>query len=391
MATPELLTTSIDVEFRTRVNGTIIQIVSQSASDRFIRIAVTDGGNAEIELPEVGGVVRSYSYGIDLNDGEWHSLSLSFSPRGVVSATIDGSGSADLTLDSDVPSLGVFVEGGYVIVGAEAAATQPGSSPRDIYTTDGGSEGEEVEVVTQTDIYAMSDFFRGCLGELRMGGVLLPFYTEEQLVNSTASLKFVVRRSEGDVNASSDCVLCYQEECQNGGVCEDPSSVFECRCPEGFEDAVCGTNIDECVNSRCINDGVCVDGIASYRCECLIGWTGEFCEEDLDECLAQPCLNGGHCSESLSIGNYTCDCPSDFVGRNCEEVKIKTCAHTPCLNGGTCRDGQNPYTDDLYFCDCLTGYKGTDCEIKKDFCEEFLQPCKNGASCISDDQTYVRS
>jgi hypothetical protein len=47
------------------------------------------------------------------------------------------------------------------------------------------------------------------------------------------------------------------------------------------------------------------------------------------------------------------------------------------------------YGDDLYTCDCTTAYKGADCEIKKDFCEEFQFPCQNGATCISIDSTFV--
>ena len=35
------------------------------------------------------------------------------------------------------------------------------------------------------------NFFRGCIEEVRVAGVLLPFYTEAELVNSTAAMKFV--------------------------------------------------------------------------------------------------------------------------------------------------------------------------------------------------------
>ncbi len=89
-------------------------------------------------------------------------------------------------------------------------------------------------------------------------------------------------------------------------------------------------------------------------------------------------------------GNYTCACPPDYEGHSCEEVKIKTCDHSPCLNGGSCRPGRNAYTDDLYICDCLTLYRGIDCEVKKDFCEENEQPCRNGATCVSVDSLLVR-
>ena len=42
-----------------------------------------------------------------------------------------------------------------------------------------------------------------------------------------------------------------------------------------------------------------------------------------------------------------------------------------------------------YFCDCTTLFKGVDCEEKRDFCEENFRPCKNGATCISDDAKFV--
>lgn len=110
---------------------------------------------------------------------------------------------------------------------------------------------------------------------------------------------------------------------------------------------------------------------------------------DLDECLSSPCENGGQCTQTAFPGNYTCDCPDEYEGHNCEELKIKTCAQSPCLNGGHCRDGVAIVGDDLYNCDCDTGYKGVNCEIKKDFCEEHSYPCRNGATCISKFETYV--
>ena len=50
---------------------------------------------------------------------------------------------------------------------------------------------------------------------------------------------------------------------------------------------------------------------------------------------------------------------------------------------------KDPFSDDLYTCDCTSGFTGQDCETKKDFCIEFNEPCQNGATCISIDSTYV--
>ena len=44
----------------------------------------------------------------------------------------------------------------------------------------------------------------------------------------------------------------------------------------------------------------------------------------------------------------------------------------------------------LHFsCDCTQAYTGKNCERKKDFCEEFGQPCKNNATCTSIDAGFV--
>lgn len=42
-----------------------------------------------------------------------------------------------------------------------------------------------------------------------------------------------------------------------------------------------------------------------------------------------------------------------------------------------------------YFCDCHGLYRGVDCDQKRDFCEENYHPCKNGATCVSVDSTFV--
>ena len=42
-------------------------------------------------------------------------------------------------------------------------------------------------------------------------------------------------------------------------------------------------------------------------------------------------------------------------------IDIDDCASTPCKNGGTCIDGVDAYT-----CDCVPGFKGTNCEIGND-------------------------
>jgi alpha-tubulin suppressor-like RCC1 family protein len=69
-------------------------------------------------------------------------------------------------------------------------------------------------------------------------------------------------------------------------------------------------------------------------------------------CAPSPCQNGGACANGAT--GYTCTCPGNFGGTNCE---IDECAPNPCQNGGTCSGNASGHT-----CACLPGFVGTDCE-----------------------------
>ena len=71
------------------------------------------------------------------------------------------------------------------------------------------------------------DYFRGCLGEVRVGGVILPFFTQAQLANSTVARKFVMLDTEEANNVQEECVVCFEEECSNGGSCSNPKEVIK--------------------------------------------------------------------------------------------------------------------------------------------------------------------
>ena len=73
---------------------------------------------------------------------------------------------------------------------------------------------------------AEDDFFRGCLGEVRVGGVILPFFTQAQLADSTVARKFVMNQDSEDGNGiQEECVVCFEQECVNGGTCSNPQEV----------------------------------------------------------------------------------------------------------------------------------------------------------------------
>ena len=305
-------------------------------------------GSIEVLLPE-GGEEGNFTFGSGLNDGAWHTVVIRPS-AGQVIGEIDGVQELDEYLEdnSTVANLAQFLATAEVVVGSS-------------------SLGDTTQ------------HFRGCMQEVRLGGVLLPFLE----VNSTAGQKFVLE--EQTQLTMGECVLCYEQECQNQGECSQPSEQFECSCPAGFSGSLCEVNIDECFapTAPCVH-GQCEDGVNNYTCSCQPGWTGWLCDQDLDECEAQPCRNNGTCSESAEPGDYTCACLPEYKGKDCQELKVKTCREQPCVNGGTCIEEARTDGPEQYRCDCPNGYEGINCEKQTDFCVKLNVECQNGGTCSSD-------
>lgn len=401
---------TVEVTFRTnRSNGTLLHFVGSDGT--YIRLKVGSDSRLVLDIPlrrsgsQTGGIdsdwiIESSSFGPVVSDGSWHRVLLRLDPQfsGGVKGQVDSGEEEQLALDETV-DLGPFIQTAAQIHLGSSLVPQDSlsSSTRYDIGSQSGSVGQQlVDFVSTLPALANpeaglaeDDFFRGCLGEVRVGGVILPFFTQDQLENSTVATKFVM--NEGSSGVQEECVVCFQQECVNGGTCSDPQEKFECDCPAGFADPLCYTNIDECQWNGCVH-GACVDAVNNYTCACDLGWTGWLCDLDFDECQEGPCLNGGTCSQTPQPGSFTCRCPDEYKGQTCEELKIKRCRDSPCRNGATCRDiledPLNPH-DDLYTCDCTMGYTGQNCESKKDFCEEFNQPCRNNATCTSIDTGFT--
>ena len=50
---------------------------------------------------------------------------------------------------------------------------------------------------------------------------------------------------------------------------------YACACAEGYQGALCESNIDDCAGDPCLNGGTCIDGLNSYECECAEGYVGD--------------------------------------------------------------------------------------------------------------------
>lgn len=65
------------------------------------------------------------------------------------------------------------------------------------------------------------------------------------------------------------------------------------------------------------------------------------CQYEIDECASNPCQNGGTCIDGLA--SFYCNCTEDFVGDQCEVLKLVTCENEPCKEGATCKNGRSKY------------------------------------------------
>ena len=123
-------------------------------------------------------------------------------------------------------------------------------------------------------------------------------------------------------------------------------------------------DVNECSANPCKNGGKCTNTHGSYRCTCDSRFTGKNCDQgtldrtlwnmkmiqhklfwsnrnaltvlltlfylsyhnllffclDVDECkVRNPCKNGATCKNS--VGGYSCQCPSNYKGKHCDEGK----------------------------------------------------------------------
>ncbi|KAI3363129.1 hypothetical protein L3Q82_011776 [Scortum barcoo] len=243
-----------------------------------------------------------------------------------------------------------------------------------------------------------------------------------------------------------DACLIKPNICLNGATCittSQPSSPpqYTCKCPLGFTEANCGTEINECDSSPCQHGGTCSDLLGHYECQCPTGFLGKNCEVDIDACALpnnscpprtqcldlpdgleytcrvpcpqnlQPCANGGHCVLN-NASSYTCICTPGWSGQNCR-INVNDCVQHWCQNGATCVDEIDGYSclcprgytgvyceEDIdycvghrcsehgvcldqqynFTCRCMLGFEGSLCELETNECNSF--PCAHGATCV---------
>lgn len=108
--------------------------------------------------------------------------------------------------------------------------------------------------------------------------------------------------------------VCEPNPCRNGGTCSPYGlDTYSCNCPFGYTGRNCETR-------KCNNRFIFQNSIYSY-----VG----------DPCIPNPCQNGGRCRSDVASGTYVCDCPTNFIGQNCETsnsvLLSVVCCRTQCI------------------------------------------------------------
>jgi len=117
-------------------------------------------------------------------------------------------------------------------------------------------------------------FYQGCLKEVRMAGILLPFFNQSQFSNFTTAEYFEVSVKS---SLTTGCVAgdrCTYNGCNFDSLCIPDYYTYQCQCKTGYEGRWCQTNIDNCLIDSCNSKGSCVDTVDNFFCNCQPGYTG---------------------------------------------------------------------------------------------------------------------
>ncbi|XP_055898021.1 protein crumbs-like isoform X3 [Biomphalaria glabrata] len=227
--------------------------------------------------------------------------------------------------------------------------------------------------------------FKGCLREVRMGGVLMPFYFDDTFENNTVPVKFMAKSISGIVHHCTGDNVCSKTSCLNGGSCVDIWNSFTCKCPTGFYGDYCESNPDNCGSTQCMNGGLCLDGYDTSSCMCPLGYTNNFCQDTVNMCEHNECANSSACVNRSY--DYICNCSgTQFTGWFCNVTIQQNCSQSLCQNGGTCTDTIvtiNNQSLSSFNCSCRAGYEGPLCEKPVDYCNKDGYKCFNNGKCIN--------
>ncbi|NXX60715.1 CRUM1 protein, partial [Scopus umbretta] len=336
---------SLHVDFRTRDEDAILLRAVEEVDS--LQIAIKNS-SLLVDIRS-GNSIEGVSFQSQksVTDGAWHTISVSMEEPSALSSRwlVRLDGSVNMTLQGNAGNLD-FLKNNALIVLAEN--------------------------------------FTGCLGQVKIGGIYLPFtahlsYPQPEQFQQSSRRTIQLGCTGADVCASSPCL--------NAGTCEDLFNSFSCACSAGWQGLLCESNIDDCQSSPCVH-GDCVDAVADFQCECFRGYIGKKCDINVDDCVRHQCQNGATCIDG--VYGYSCKCPPQYSGPRCElclafprwPFPPEQCGKNfTCLNGGKCISeswGAN--------CTCKPGFTGRNCQININECDP--NPCQNGGTCQDAENKY---
>ncbi|OWR48962.1 crumbs [Danaus plexippus plexippus] len=382
---------SLTLTYRSKAGGTLFRAEREDGEDAVFSVGLYNG-QVGVQW-RLGGLPAQRRMRLRRPGLAWVTLRLTLADGRINGSFVDADGHEELGLsdDIDVAAWQRLVTTGLITLGGVRPSPRPPltttTSTTTILPAMENSTDPNVMEYSEDDLIddnLAGEYFKGCLGAVHVGGLLLPFFTEEQLfVGSAATLlaaqpHYALLGGEPwGASEGAGCVLCVEAQCQRGAHCQDVRNSYACACPPGYAGDYCERDIDECLHHDCRNGATCKDEVAKYSCLCPAGYDGDLCENDIDECASGPCGHGATCVDEP--GGFRCECPAEWRGVRCDSPAATTCRHAPCANDAQCQDTPDPVTGNNYTCSCGADYAGVHCELA--FCE--VTACVHGA-CASE-------
>ncbi|KAK0680537.1 CRUM1 protein, partial [Pygoscelis papua] len=334
---------SLHVDFRTRDEDAVLLRAVEEVDS--LQIAIKNS-SLLVDIRS-GNSIEGVSFlsQKSVTDGAWHTISVSMEEPSALSSRwlVRLDGSVNMTLQGNAGNLD-FLKNNALIVLAEN--------------------------------------FTGCLGQVKIGGIYLPFTAQLSYPQPEQFQQFSRRTIQLGCTGAD---VCASSPCLNAGTCEDLFNSFSCACGAGWGGLLCESNLDDCQSSPCVH-GDCVDAVADFQCECFRGYIGKKCDINVDDCVRHRCLNGATCIDG--VYGYSCKCPPQYSGPRCDYLVLalsflwpSCAANFTCLNGGKCISeswGAN--------CTCKPGFTGRNCQININECDP--NPCQNGGTCRDSENKY---